>query len=194
MATMVGPTKQLTKDSVCGMQVDPAKAISVDHNGEKFYFCSQGCATKFQGDPDKYLQKTQAVPPKEQPKGNEAKGDYTCPMHPEIHQPSPGSCPKCGMALEPAKVEAPATKTQYTCPMHPQIIRDEPGSCPICGMTLEPMTVTLNEANPELDSMMRRLWFGIGLTVHCLLSWFPTLCQAIPSNIFYPVEVWAGPS
>jgi YHS domain-containing protein len=43
MATMVGPTKQLTRDPVCGMRVDPEKALSVDHNGEKFYFCSLAC-------------------------------------------------------------------------------------------------------------------------------------------------------
>lgn len=168
MPTMVDPTKQLLKDLVCGMQVDPAKAISVDHSGEKFYFCSKGCATKFQADPDKYLQKTQAVPTREPSRNNDTKADYTCPMHPEVHQAGPGSCPKCGMALEPASIAPLVTKTQYTCPMHPQIIRDEPGSCPICGMALEPMTVTLAEANPELDSMTRRLWIGIGLTVPLL--------------------------
>jgi YHS domain-containing protein len=59
MPTMLDPTK---KDPVCGMQVGPAKALSVDHNGEKTYFCSQGCATRFQADPDKYLQKNQVVP------------------------------------------------------------------------------------------------------------------------------------
>ena len=53
----------------------------------------------------------------------------------------PGTCPKCGMALEPVEVTAPATKTEYTCPMHPEIVRDEPGTCPICGMALEPRTV-----------------------------------------------------
>jgi Cu+-exporting ATPase len=52
--------------------------------------------------------------------------------------------------------------------MHPEIVRDEPGNCPICGMALEPMTVTVAEANPELDSMMRRLWVCLGLTVPLL--------------------------
>jgi Cu+-exporting ATPase len=179
MTTMVDPIKQLTKDPVCGMQVDPTKAISVEHNGAKLYFCSQGCATKFQAEPDKCLKPSQVAPPKDGSKIERATEDYTCPMHPEIHQQGPGSCPKCGMALEPAKVEAPATKTQYTCPMHPQIIRDEPGSCPICGMTLEPMTVTLAEANPELDSMMRRLWLGIGLTIPLLAV---MVSDALPSH------------
>src|SRR5712664_1218383 len=49
---------------------------------------------------------------------------YTCPMHPEIRQPRPGFCPKCGMALEPVDAETPTARTEYVCPMHPQIVRD----------------------------------------------------------------------
>lgn len=91
---------------------------------------------------------------------------YTCPMHPEIRQEGPGRCPKCGMALEPADIPAPATKIEYTCPMHPEIVRDEPGNCPICGMALEPRTVSLDEGeSPELRDMTRRFWIGVLLTV-----------------------------
>ena len=91
---------------------------------------------------------------------------YTCPMHPEIRQEGPGSCPQCGMALEPEGIPAPTTKTEYTCPMHPEIVRDEPGNCPICGMALEPRTVTLEaEENQELKDMTRRFWIGVLLTV-----------------------------
>ncbi len=65
---------------------------------------------------------------------------YTCPMHPEVMRDGPGSCPKCGMTLEPVLPVSPSSPgTEYTCPMHPEIIRDEPGSCPKCGMTLEPV-------------------------------------------------------
>ena len=63
---------------------------------------------------------------------------YTCPMHPEVRQPKPGACPKCGMALEPLSVVPPRQKIEYTCPMHPEIIRDKPGTCDICGMNLVP--------------------------------------------------------
>ena len=93
---------------------------------------------------------------------------YTCPMHPEVRQPTPGLCPKCGMALEPVGAEAPMTRTEYVCPMHPQIVRDAPGSCPICGMALEPRTVTGDEENAELKDMTRRFWVSVALGVPLL--------------------------
>ena len=80
-------------------------------------------------------------------------------MHPEVRQHHPGSCPKCGMALEPVAPVSPASKTEYVCPMHPQIVRSEPGNCPICGMTLEPRVVSAGEEkSPELADMTRRFW------------------------------------
>lgn len=90
---------------------------------------------------------------------------FTCPMHPEIRQEGPGSCPKCGMALEPV-TPAPVTKTEWTCPMHPEIVRDEPGSCPICGMALEPRIASIeDEPNPELTDMTRRFWISTVFTI-----------------------------
>lgn len=84
-------------DPVCGMTVDPATSKHrFDHHGETFHFCSAGCRTKFAADPAKYLAK-EKTPEPEMPAGT----IYTCPMHPEIRQVGPGSCPICGMALEP---------------------------------------------------------------------------------------------
>ncbi len=95
---------------------------------------------------------------------------HTCPMHPEVRQEGPGSCPKCGMALEPVAPSAPAALIEYTCPMHPEIVRDRPGACPKCGMALEPRTVTAGEDdNPELRDMSRRFWFAAILTVPVVL-------------------------
>jgi len=95
---------------------------------------------------------------------------HTCPMHPEVRQEGPGSCPKCGMALEPLAPSAPAARVEYTCPMHPEIVRDQPGACPKCGMALEPRTVTAGEDdNPELRDMRRRFWFAAILTVPVVL-------------------------
>jgi len=90
------------RDPVCGMLVDPRQAAgSAVYQGQTYHFCSEGCAAKFQADPEKYLH-TEAAP---QATNREAVGvEYTCPMHPEIRQIGPGSCPKCGMALEPVSV------------------------------------------------------------------------------------------
>lgn len=96
--------------------------------------------------------------------------EYTCQMHPEVRQPGPGTCPKCGMTLEPVTVAPPAAKVEYTCPMHPEIVRDQPGICPICGMTLELRTVSSEpEENAELVSMTRRFWVGVALTLPLLV-------------------------
>jgi len=82
-------------DPVCGMTVDPATAKHrADYHGDTYYFCSAGCKTKFAAAPEKYLKRRTAEPA---PEG----AIYTCPMHPQIRQVGPGSCPICGMALEP---------------------------------------------------------------------------------------------
>src|SRR5712671_2778876 len=86
-------------DPVCGMTVDPEKAAGhVEHEGKAYFFCSKHCAQAFKAEPGRFLKKHSS--------GKEAKpgssgAKYTCPMHPEIVQIGPGSCPKCGMALVP---------------------------------------------------------------------------------------------
>lgn len=94
------PEKYLTAtDPVCGMSVDRATARHFfRHEGQGFYFCSAGCQAKFEAEPQKYLGDRLALLP--MPKGTQ----YTCPMHPEIIRDKPGSCPICGMALEPMGV------------------------------------------------------------------------------------------
>ena len=96
---------------------------------------------------------------------------YICPMHPEVRQPGPGSCPKCGMALEPEVTTTRASRTEWVCPMHPQIVRDGPGTCPICGMALEPRTAESEDdaENPELRDMSRRFWISAGLSLPIVL-------------------------
>jgi P-type Cu+ transporter len=92
------------RDPVCGMTIDPAKSPHrFAHRGETYHFCSSGCRTKFAADPQTYLDKT--APKAAVPEGT----IYTCPMHPQIRQVGPGSCPICGMALEPevASLDAP---------------------------------------------------------------------------------------
>jgi Cu+-exporting ATPase len=179
-------------DPVCGMKVDPSKAAaSLTHQGVTVYFCSQGCAAKFRASPETYLLAKPDAAPLNPPAGTEPQGEYTCPMHPEIKQPGPGSCPKCGMSLEPATTPSPAKRTEYTCPMHPQIVRDAPGSCPICGMALEPREVTAEETNPELADMTRRLWTSVALAVPMLALMVSAFLPAMPMQHLFSAKVWA---
>lgn len=86
-------------DPVCGMKVSAAPDKQINHAGQTYHFCSTRCMDKFQANPQQYLQPVakQPQPAQESPSGT----IYTCPMHPEIRQPTPGNCPKCGMTLEP---------------------------------------------------------------------------------------------
>ena len=90
-------SKVVVRDVVCGMSVDPAKtAHHATHDGQEYHFCSAGCRTKFVTDPATYLSETPRAAP-EAPAG----AIWTCPMHPQIRREGPGTCPICGMALEP---------------------------------------------------------------------------------------------
>jgi P-type Cu+ transporter len=155
------------QDPVCGMTVDPHKAAGTEaYNGVTYAFCSPHCLEKFRAHPAQYV-----TPTHDTYGGAPVSGvGYTCPMHPEVRQDRPGTCPICGMALEPFTVASPRTQTTYICPMHPEIVRSEPGTCPICGMALEPRTVSVEEeVNPELVDMTRRFWISLLLTVPLLL-------------------------
>ncbi len=102
--SLIDSENALAKDPVCGMSVDPATAgHRFDHDGATYYFCSAGCRNKFAADPGRYLGPKAAVA-ESMPAG----AIYTCPMHPEIRQDRPGSCPICGMALEPEQPSAEA--------------------------------------------------------------------------------------
>jgi Cu+-exporting ATPase len=90
-------------DPVCKMEIEDSTATKESYNGKTYYFCCEHCKEKFKQEPEKYLKKkvdennlTDKFPNKET--------IYTCPMHPEVEQIGPGSCPKCGMALEPKSI------------------------------------------------------------------------------------------
>ncbi|MGE3342110.1 MAG: heavy metal translocating P-type ATPase [Vicinamibacterales bacterium] len=87
-------------DPVCGMSISPADAVgTAEHDGQTFHFCSDSCLERFRANPGQFLgAKPAAVTPAD------SEAEYTCPMHPEIRQNGPGSCPICGMALEPVTV------------------------------------------------------------------------------------------
>ena len=193
-------------DPVCGMSTEDEKAfIRHEHGGKTYYFCSDHCLAKFRADPESFIGGKAG---NESPSaGAPVQGRiYTCPMHPEVRQEGPGTCPKCGMALEPMGVPAAATKTEYTCPMHPEVVQDHPGNCPKCGMALEPVTVGVEEKNEELIDMSRRFWvctvlalpvFFLAMIADMMPSWLPDwlsmqAVQWIEFALATPVVLWGG--
>jgi len=201
-------------DPVCGMQVSTDSEHRYTHAGTDYYFCCAGCLEKFRAAPAQYLHQDQTVSATDTAVTGHCPDDtcrvdtssYTCPMHPEIEQPGPGACPKCGMALEPLDISAAATRTEYTCPMHPDIVQDHPGNCPKCGMALEPRTVAAQEDTTELDDMTRRLRvsavlalpvFVLAMVADLAPDWLPgglsmRLVQWIEFALATPVVLWGG--
>ena len=218
-------TTPIDRDPVCGMSVAPERAKArVELDGKSYFFCGEGCAKKFNAEPAKFLNAPgtpSASPqrsatrlaqlPDESAQAANAKitrkTSYVCPMDPEVHEDSPGACPKCGMALEPDVPPVPATRIEYTCPMHPQIVRSEPGNCPICGMALEPRTAIAGEETiPELTSMTHRFWASVVLTIPVLILGMSDLIPGQPLQkvvsmrtigwlefaLATPVVLWGG--
>jgi Cu+-exporting ATPase len=155
------------RDPVCGMSTGDEKAFThYEYEGKAYYFCGDNCLSKFKSDPASFTGgKSGAEMPLD--KGPSQKRIYTCPMHPEVKKTVPGTCPKCGIALEPMTPVPAASHTEYTCPMHPEVIQDHPGACPKCGMALEPRGISLDEEeeNAEYRDMRKRFLFGAVLTV-----------------------------
>jgi Cu+-exporting ATPase len=209
------------KDLVCGMDVSDTSEYHSQLETKDYYFCSLKCKTKFNAAPQDYIKKDCCVHcDKSKDGASHAKNNaeikpaiktskdaiYTCPMHLEIEQVGPGTCPKCGMALEPKEVSLSTTSTQYTCPMHPQVLQDEPGNCPICGMTLEATTVSLDDENPELLDMSRRFkWSAVlAIPVFLLAMVADLVPNLLPSQLSMstvqwlefllasPVVIWGG--
>ena len=185
--------RQKVIDPICGMEVDPADALSAERDWQTFYFCSTGCRQKFLGG---------APTP-----AKAAASKYTCPMHPEVQSDHPGDCPKCGMALEPSSPMM-AAGTLYTCPMHPEIEQDHPGDCPICGMALEPkhVTASVHGDDAEYRYLALRFWIALALTLpvlvlgmgHMVPGLHPEHWLSMPVNrwlqatLSTPVVCWAG--
>lgn len=190
----------MTTDPVCGMQVDEKTAkYQTSHKHKNYVFCSQHCLNNFKADPQFYLNKPETDSAKSccsgkhdhQPNHDHpphaqsgAKGDYICPMCEGVRNDGPGSCPKCGMALEPENPVSTNQKTEYTCPMHPEVIQDEPGDCPICGMALEATTVEVEPDNSEYKDMLKR--FIVGGLLALPVFFIAMLLEMAPS--LFPVD------
>ena len=150
-------------DPVCGMTVNPATSKHrFDHHGRTFHFCSAGCRTKFAADPAKYLEKKE--PPPAMPAGT----IYTCPMHPEVRQEGPGTCPICGMALEPDVISL-----------------DDAPNPELADMTRRFWIGALLAAPVVVLEMGGHLVGGHGLVEPVLSNWIQFLFAT-------PVVLWAG--
>ena len=156
--------EQDVKDPVCGMTVDPHTAKHRHtYEGRPYYFCAARCKDKFAADPAKYLQPAPQTAPAV------AEGAiYTCPMHPEVRQPGPGSCPICGMALEPETVSADAPPNPELADMTRRMW---------IGLALALPVVAL-EMGGHLTNLHR--WIGQGTS-----NWIQLVLAT-------PVVLWAG--
>ncbi len=162
------------QDPVCGMPVTEASTHKAEHAGRPYWFCSDGCRTKFLTDPQKYLEPVASDLP----------------------------APAAEVAPAPEAVAAAAAGTVYTCPMHPEIRQDRPGNCPKCGMTLEPVLPSLDDkADPELADFTRRFWWTLPLTVVVTvlamfghqLGWMAMGTQSwLELVLTVPIVLWAG--
>jgi len=181
------------KDPVCGMNVTEKSDYRAHHNGIDYFFCCQGCKDKFETSPETYLVPvTVETSTCQNDSCSLASTIYTCPMHPKVEQQGPGSCPKCGMALEAKGLPVVESKVEYTCPMHPEIVQDHPGNCPKCGMALEAITVTLEEKNEELIDMSRRFWIStvLALPVFILAMTADMMPALLPDGLSMRTVQW----
>ncbi len=171
-------TKKLLVDPVCKMVVKNDSAFHATYNGNRYFFCSGKCLSKFVDNPKIYLQQNK---------------------EPSSH------CPECELPPYPNSVSG-TQDTEWTCPMHPEIVQGQPGNCPICGMALEPRIVTTeSDLNPELNIMQARLYVSLALTLPLMIIAMshlfpgqydgfinPNVKNWIEFFLATPVVIWAG--
>jgi Cu+-exporting ATPase len=183
---------EAARDPVCGMTVDPEKTPHHHvHDGVEHHFCGARCRERFAADPEGVLAKAAAA----------SSGGHAAHGHGHGHAAHGAS--HAG-AAPPADADV-----EYTCPMHPEVVQRGPGSCRICGMALEPREITLetlDQPDPELLDMMRRLRVSAVLTVPLFvlamsdlipgqpvqhaLSW--TVLAWVQLALATPVVFWGG--
>jgi len=148
------------RDPVCGMMVDPATTPHhARHDGNDYAFCSDGCRRRFIADPQRYLAAPAGVV-KPAPAGTR----YTCPMHPEIVQDGPGSCPLCGMALEPAMPSLEDEENPELTDFRRRFWWSLPLSVATMALAMLAMTPVLHGLSPDL-----RVWIELALATPVVL-------------------------
>ncbi|MCW6027024.1 heavy metal translocating P-type ATPase [Stenotrophomonas sp. SRS1] len=148
------------KDLVCGMAVDPATtAHHARHDGSDHHFCSDGCRRKFITDPQRYLDPSSHVA-EPVPAGTM----YTCPMDPEIVQEGPGTCPICGMALEPMMPTLDEGESPELTDFRRRFWWSLPLSVATMTLAMLAMTPLLHGLSPDL-----RVWIELALATPVVL-------------------------
>ncbi|MDQ3219571.1 MAG: heavy metal translocating P-type ATPase [Acidobacteriota bacterium] len=179
-------------DPVCGMSVEPeTSAGKHEYNGETYYFCSTGCLNKFKQDPKSFLEKKKAENIAAENEGVE----YTCPMHPEIVQIGPGSCPKCGMALEPKEVSLDDTPDPEYADMKRRFWVSAVLTVPVFILAMAEMLPNFSQIVPPNVS----IWIQFALTTPVVLwGGFPFFQRALASvknaspNMFTLIAIGTG--
>jgi len=159
-------THKTYTDPVCGMKVAAHASKSVDYHGITYYFCSHKCVEKFSADPQKFLTPQTAKP---SPSLTQKNSIYTCSMHPEIKKNGPGTCPLCGMALEPMDATAVADNSE---------LKDMTRRFWVClALSLPLLIISMSDMMPNLN-----LHYRMGMNI---FNWL----QAILAT---PVVLWGG--
>ncbi len=174
------------KDPVCGMNVTERSPHQAEHGGTRFYFCSAHCKAKFVADPFKYLRSdagaTSAAPmPSLAPSAGTI---YTCPMHPEVRSDRPGTCPKCGMALEP---EMPALDEAD----NPELADFRRRFWATLPLTIAVSVLAMFGHRLQWFDMATQSWIELVLTLPVMLwAGWPFLVRAVHSIVHRSPNMW----
>lgn len=169
-------------DPVCGMSVTADSPHAAEHGGARYYFCSAGCRKKFLATPDRYLQQKRRSPDSHQSHvvagSDRSDAVYTCPMHPEIRQIGPGSCPICGMALEPLTVSLEAEENHELVDMTRRFWVSVAFSLPLFAIAMGHMI----PAFAHVFSFPGRVWVELALALPvCTWAAWPFYQRAVAS-------------
>ena len=178
-ASEIDATESQLKDPVCGMTVTADAEFQHQHAGIEYRFCSEKCQSKFIASPEKYLSSTA-----EDEAAIDTDAWYTCPMHPEVRQKGPGTCPKCGMALEP---EAPSLEEEE----NPELIDFQRRFWWTLPLTLAVFVLAMFGHGREWVPMAWQNWVELLLTTPVVLwSGFPFFVRGVQSIINRSPNMW----
>ena len=163
-------------DPVCGMSVDPATAKgSAVHAGKRYYFCSEGCKTRFAAAPETYLNADRFTLPT-LPTGSVAAAPHdhaNDPQHRNANR-APAGPPVAAGAI-------------YTCPMHPEIRQDGPGDCPLCGMALG-LHMSISQDHAQMPTHAHTM--VAGWLMSAVFAFFYHLFPAAASTLLAKIHFW----